>query len=100
MKPLWFAGLFLLGLAAPAVAQQDPPFQQLDANTGATTNARVFVGLFTPSATGATAVALPTTLGAGGGFQVDCVAGCSGGTTDDDDASIATGQTTKPELTP
>jgi hypothetical protein len=96
--PVWLVllvGVLALLLLLPllAAAQEQPPFQQLDANTGATLNARVFVGLFAPSASGAVAVALPTALGSGGGFKVDVMADATA-VTDADDASIATGQST------
>ena len=70
-RPWWALWVVLLLCGLPAQAQEQPPFQQLDANTGATTNPRVFMGLFAPSSSGAVAVALPTALGANGGFGVD-----------------------------
>lgn len=72
-RPWWRfgIGLLCLAVASQASAQQPPPFQVLDANTGGVTNNRVFVGLFAPSGSGAVAVALPTALGSSGGFKVD-----------------------------
>lgn len=79
-KPWWKVwAVLLLFVASPLFAQQAPPFQQLDADTGAPVSPRVYVGLFTAASGGATAVPLPTALGTSGGIKVSCVDGCSGG---------------------
>ena len=95
--PSWWrrliGAIILTCFAVPVAAQTSAtPFWVADADTGAGSNPRIYVGLFAPSSGGPTAVALPTTLGTNDGFKVDCVNGCSAATTDTDDASIATGQ--------
>ncbi len=121
MKRALFAGLALLLWARPSVAQQSQTFDRDDASIAVNQTAGVGLSLvmafdgsvwrrltFGTAGTASAQVLtiqgiasmtpILSTVTNAGTFSVQCSSGCSGGTSDADDASIAAAQTTGIQL--